>query len=94
MQAILNDFAKGAVRWGWAKIDGAILGEVGGGSTGNVEVDVTTGEGVLSNTFHSSTDSSWIPQIPARINRNPNGIDINSPHILHFYFRNVLEEGH
>ena len=32
-------------------------------------------------------------RIPARINRNPNGIDINSPHILRFYFRNVLEEG-
>ena len=41
----------------------------------------------------NSAEFQEFQRILAGINRNPNGIDINSPHILHFYFRNVLEEG-
>ena len=41
----------------------------------------------------NSVEFQEFRRIPAGINRNTNGIDINSPHILRFYFRNVLEEG-
>ena len=45
------------------------------------------------NTFHSSTDSYQIPRIPARIDRNPTGIDKEYCYlgsILHFYFRDMF----
>jgi hypothetical protein len=47
LSAGVSDFAKGVIRWGWAKVDGAGLVEVSGGKAGNVEAGVITGDGVL-----------------------------------------------
>ena len=49
----------------------------------------------VTNAFHSSTDSGQNPGIPeesSRNHRNPTGIDIKSPYILRFYFRDKDNE--